>query len=139
METVDTYCLLPEDADMTAALDRLFRFAGERYLDGSVDHPIRSGREAAAAFGKVMRNGDAVRMKESTIDGTQGGWLYRLEDGAAVIGLSGDAAIPGEVFRRKLRQAIPGGQCCTVGDQPPPMTRPDFVRAAGGRGSRRAP
>ena len=138
METVDTYCLLPEDADMAVALERLFRFAGERYHDGSVDHPIGSGREAATTFAKLMRNGDAVRMTESRIDGTQGGWLYRLEDGAAVIGLSGDAAIPGEVFRRKLRQAIPGGQCCTVGDQPPPMNRGEFQRMTGGRGSRRA-
>jgi hypothetical protein len=134
LETIDTYCLLPENADLADALERLFRFAGEVYHDGSVDHPIASGQDAAQAFARLMRSGDAVRIVESRIEGTQGGWLYRLEDGAAVVGVSGDAAIPGEVFRRKLRHAIPGGRCCTVGDQPPPMNRPDFLHAAGGRG-----
>jgi len=138
METVDTYCLLPDNANLAQVLDRLFRFKGVVFHDVDVDHPIGSGREAAEAFARHMRNGDAVRLTESSIDGTRGGWLYRLEDGAAVVGLSGDAAIPGEVFRRKLRQAIPGGQCCTVGDQPPPMNRPEFQRASGGRSSRRA-
>jgi len=138
METVDTYCLLPDDADLAETLDRLFRFKGVVFHDGNIDFPIGSGREAATAFAQRMRNGDAVRLTESRIEGTQGGWLYRLEDGAAVVGLSGDAAIPGEVFRRKLRQAIPGGQCCTIGDQPPPMNRSAFQRAAGGRSSRRA-
>jgi len=138
METVDTYCLLPEGADLTAVLDRLFRFTHEVYHDGEAEHRIASARDAAAAFSRLMRNGDAVRLMEARIEGTQGGWLYRLSDGAAVIGLSGDAAIPGEVFRRKLRQAVPGGECCTIGDQPPPMTRGEFRRASGGRGSRRA-
>lgn len=133
METVDTYCLLPEDADLAKALERLFRFAREVFHDGSHEHPIASAREAAAAFSRLMRDGDAVRLIESTVEGTQGGWLYRIEDGAAVIGLSGDAAIPGEVFRRKLRQAIPGGRVCTIGDQPPPMTRAEFLRATGAR------
>ncbi len=133
METVDTYCLLPEDANLAEALERLFRFAGEVYHDGSFDHRLSSGQEAAAAFARLMRDGDAVRMMQSRIEGTQGGWLYRLADGAAVVGVSGDAAIPGEVFRRKLRQAIPGGQCCTVGDQPPPMTKTDFLRQTGGQ------
>jgi hypothetical protein len=138
METVDSYCLLPEDADLAAALERLFRLTGEVYHDGEVDHRLASARDAAAAFARLMRDGDAVRLMEARVEGTQGGWLYRLADGAAVIGLSGDAAIPGEVFRRKLRQAIPGGQCCTIGDQPPPMTRSEFQRASGERGSRRA-
>lgn len=131
METIDTYCLLPEDADLADTLERLFRFGGEVYHDGSLDHPIASGKQAATTFAQLMRGGDGVRMKESRIEGTQGGWLYRLEDGAAVVGLSGDAAIPGEVFRRRLRQAVPGGQCCTVGDQPPPMTKTEFLRATG--------
>ena len=133
METVDTYCLLPEDADLAGTLDRLFRFAGEVYHDGNFDHPIASGQEAAATFSRLMRDGDAVRLTQSTVEGTQGGWLYRIEDGAAVVGLSGDAAIPGEVFRRRLRQAIPGGRCCTVGDQPPPMTKAEFLRETGAR------
>ncbi|HEX5091252.1 MAG TPA: hypothetical protein VFV84_01030 [Burkholderiales bacterium] len=138
METVDTYCLLPDDADLVGVLDRLFRFTDDLYHGDDRTHPVGSGQEAAAAFASLMRNGDAVRLKDSRIEGTRGGWLYRLEDGAAVVGLSGDAAIPGEVFRRKLRQAVPGGQCCTIGDQPPPMNRAAFQRASGGRGSRRA-
>jgi hypothetical protein len=129
METYDTYCLIPEGVDLAEPLDRLFRFDGVVYHDGADDHRIHAGQAAATAFLRLMRNGDFIRFDVSRVDRTQGGWLYRLDDGSAVIGLSGDAGVPGSVFRRALEQVIPGCQCCTYGDQPPPMTRSEFMRA----------
>jgi hypothetical protein len=128
METYDTYCLVPEGAEMAKALDRLFRFDNVIYHDGVADHCIRSGGEAAATFSRLMRDGDFIRFHVSTVDRTQGGWLYRLMDGCPVIGLSGDVTVSGTVFRRALEEAVPGCQCCTIGDQPPPMTLVEFRR-----------
>jgi hypothetical protein len=128
METYDTYCLVPESADLAEPLDRLFRFDGVVYHDGAVDHPIHSGSAAATAFALLMRVGDSIRFRQSAIDHTEGGWLYRLEDGSPVIGLSGAADIPEATFQRALEAVIPECPCLTVGDQPPPMTRSQFMR-----------
>lgn len=129
METYDTYCLIPEGVNLAESLDRLFCFDGVVYHDGDDDHRVHAGQEAATAFSRLMRNGDFIRFDVSRVDHTQGGWLYRLDDGSAVIGLSGDAGVPGSEFRLALKQAIPGCQCCTYGDQPPPMTRSEFMHA----------
>ena len=128
METYDTYCLVPEGVDLAEALDRLFCFDSVIYHDGVTDHRIQAGPEAATAFSRLMREGDFIRFHASTVDQTQGGWLYRLADGSPVIGLSGDASMSGPVFQRVLEEAIPGCQCCTFGDQPPPMTMVEFKR-----------
>ena len=127
METYETYCLVPERADLAEALDRLFFFDSVVYHDGDADHRIQAGLEAATAFSRLMRNGDFIRFHVSRVDCTQGGWLYRLEDESPVIGLSGDAGVPETVFQRVLEGAIPGCQCCTFGDQPPPMTSSEFL------------
>jgi len=128
METYDTYCLVPEGVDLAEVLDRLFRFEGVIYHDGVTDHRINEGREAASAFSRLMQDGDFIRFHLSTVGQTQGGWLYRLADGSAVIGLSGDVSGPVTVFTQALEDAMPGCQCCTLGDQPPPMTRVEFIR-----------
>lgn len=128
METYDTYCLVPEGVEFTEALDRLFCFENVIYHDGVVDHRIRTGTEAATAFTRLMRDGDFIRFHVSTVDRTQGGWLYRLTDGAPVIGLSGDASVSGAVFQCTLEEAIPGCLCSTFGDQSPAMTRAEFMR-----------
>jgi hypothetical protein len=128
METYDTYCLVPEGADLAEALDRLFSFDGVVYHDEAVDHRIHSGSAAATAFALLMRDGDSIRFHQSTIDRTEGRWLYRLEDGSPVIGLSGAADAPEATFQRALEAAIPGSTCLTVADQPPPMTRSHFLR-----------
>jgi hypothetical protein len=128
METYDTYCLVPEAVELAEVLDRLFCFDGVIYHDGVADHHIQAGTEAARAFSRLMRDGDFIRFHVSTVDRTQGGWLYRLADGSPVIGLSGDVSASTAVFQRALDEAIPGGQCCTFGDQPPPMTRAEFMR-----------
>lgn len=128
METCDTYCLLPEGAKLAEALNQLFSFEGVVYHDGVTDHPIRAGRDASTAFFRLMKDGDFIRFHSSTIDRTEGGWLYRLADGSPVIGLSGDASASAATFERALEEAIPGCRCCSPGDQPPPMTRAEFMR-----------
>ena len=128
METYDTYCLVPESVDLATALDRLFCFESVIYHDGDADRPIQAGADAATAFSRLMRDGDFVRFHVSTVGRTEGGWLYRLADGSPVIGISGDVSVPDAVFQRALEKAVPGCNCCTFGDQPPPMTRSDFMR-----------
>jgi hypothetical protein len=129
MQTVDTYCLLPEGADLGATLIRLFLFDGVVFHDGHVDHDVRSGPEAAKTFERLMRNGDHIRFHTSIVPDTEGGWLYRLDDASGVIGISGNAHVSAATFRRALLDAVPGGRCCTWGDQPPPMTRAEFLHA----------
>lgn len=129
METCDTYCLVPEDVDIAGVLDRLFLFEGVVYHDGETDHRIRDGSEAASAFSRLMRDGEFIRFHVSSVARTQGGWLYRLSDGSAVIGLSGSVYAPGQAIRQALEQAMPGCRCCVFGDQPPPMTKTEFIRA----------
>lgn len=128
METYDTYCLVPESIDLAEVLNRLFQFEGVIYHDGAVDHRIHDGVEAASVFSRLMRDGDFIRFYVSMVDQTQGGWLYRLADGSAVIGLSGDVSAPGTVFAHALEDTMPGCQCCVFGDQPPPMTRVEFIQ-----------
>ena len=128
METYDTYCLVPEGVGLAEALNRLFYFESVIYHDGVADHRIEAGAQAATTFSRLMRDGDFIRFHLSTVDRTQGGWLYRLADGSPVIGLSGDVSASSAVFQRALEEAIPGCQCCTFGDQPPPMTRVEFKR-----------
>ena len=130
METYDTYCLIPERTELIRPLDLLFYFDDVVYHDGVIDHPIRSASEAANAFSNLLRDGDFIRFQDSKIDRTEGGWLYRLEDGSPVIGLSGDVDVSGAVFRQLLEAAIPNCQCCTLGDQPPPSTTTEFMRLA---------
>ena len=133
METYDTYGLVPDGMDLAEVLDRLFRFEGVVYHDGHADHRIHGGAEAASAFSRRMRDGDHIRFHVSTIDRTRGGWLYRLTDGSAVVGLSGAAGAPAAEFVRALEASMPGCRCCTVGDEPPPMTRAEFMRAVGAK------
>ena len=105
METYDTYCLVPEGVEFAEALHRLFCFEGVIYHDGVADHRVHTGPDAARVFARRMRDGDFIRFHVSTVDRTQGGWLYRLEDGSPVIGISGGASAPGGVFRQALEEA----------------------------------
>lgn len=137
METVDIYGLVPSGADLARLLDRLFHFDEVIYHDGAADHRVRSGSEAEALFSALMKDGDFLRFQASTVEFTQGGWLYRLVDGSAVIGLSGDVVAPAGFFGSALEAAMPGCQCCIIGDQPPPMTREEFARLAAAQAERR--
>ena len=138
METYDTYCLVPDGKALPKLLDELFRFEDVVYHDG-VDHVITSGSHAAALFASKMRNGSFLRFHVALLPDTEGGWLYRLDDGNAVIGLSGSVHRPGAALTH-LQQLVPDGWCVEFGDQPPPSTAEEFIqhwRVAKKRSNRR--
>lgn len=128
METYDTYCLVPASADLAALVDALFLFNHVVFHDGERDHPIRSGADAALAFRSRMGDHDHVRFHSARVADTAGGWLYRLADGAAVVGLSGDASKLGAA-RSRLDALVPGGHAFEWGDQPPPESSEECVQA----------
>ena len=128
METYDTYCLLPASADLAAIVDALFQFDRVVFHDGKQDHPICSGADAAQALLSRMGDHDHIRFHIARVPDTVGGWLYRLADGAAVVGLSGDASKPG-VTRARLDALVPGGHAFEWGDQPPPESSEECVQA----------
>ena len=131
METYDTYCLLPSQTDLRLPIEKLFIFDKNTvYNDGENIHQLKSSQDVAYAFHQVMKNGDHIRFSCSQVNNTEGGWLYRLDDGAAVIGLSGSIHESRSFFKDALRQYIPEGICCSYGDQPPPMSSHEFVRSS---------
>ena len=128
METYDTYCLVPPSADLAALVDTLFQFDRVVFHDGRQDHPIRSGADAALTFRSRMGDHDHIRFHVAQVPDTEGGWLYRLADGAAVVGLSGDASKPG-VARSRLDALVRGGRAFEWGDQPPPESSEGCAQA----------
>ena len=122
MMTYDCYALVPELEALPGLLDGLFEFGGGVHHDGERDVPIGSGREACEAF---SRPGFVfIRFRVARVSNTCGGWLYRLEDGDAVIGLSAAVAHAEEVTRWLGARV---GPACVRGEQPPPDTREEFL------------
>jgi hypothetical protein len=128
METCDTYCLVPPSADLAALVDALFHFDCVVFHDGKRDHPICSGADVALTFRSRMGDHDHIRFHVARLPDTVGGWLYRLADGAAVVGLSGDASKRG-VTRSRLDAMVPGGRAFDWGDQPPPESSWECMQA----------
>ena len=132
---VDIYGLVPDGSQLGEILNLLFRFDEVVYHDGMTDHFITEGLEAEQAFFHLMRNGEFIRFPHSSVDQTDGGWLYKLGDGSAVIGMSGAASASKTSFAAALREAMPGCITCMIGDQPPPMSESEFLLVAARSGN----
>ena len=129
METYDTYCLVPQGALSGKMLEDLFVFTNVTYNDLEGDVDIESAGVALVVFHTRLSTGSAsIRFDKSMVPQTSGGWLYRLYDGSAVVGLSGYASVSPEIFHSRLKEVIQGGICYTPGEQPPPDTRDEFIR-----------
>ncbi len=129
METYDTYCLVPEGLLSSAGLEALFAFTEVHFHWRDTNIPVHCGSGAITLFhSKMGAEAPYIRFSHSTIPETSGGWLYKLEDGSAVVGLCGAASVSIQVFGNALLQVFPDGLCYTPGEAPPPETASDFVR-----------